>query len=152
MKIEKAINQTKPFRNEYQKGIVNLLYTHSWLMEQLRDFFQPHGLTIKQFNVLRILKGAGQALTTSVIRERMIDKMSDASRVVDRLYKKELVEKCGCPTDKRLVDVTISEKGKKLLLAIEERNDYLDNIMGQLDIGEISHFNDLLDKIRESSQ
>ncbi|MEM9823334.1 MAG: MarR family transcriptional regulator [Bacteroidota bacterium] len=148
MKIETAIHQTRPFRNNYQKGIVNLLYSHSWLMEQLRDFFHPFDLTIKQFNVLRILKGAGEAISTSTIRERMIDKMSDASRVVNRLYKKGLVEKQDCPRDKRLVDVVISEKGLQLLVEIEEKNQHLDHILGQLDSEEIRQFNNLLDKIR----
>jgi len=148
MKIESAIKQTRPFRNDYQKGLVNLLYTHGWLMKQLRDFFQPHDLTIKQFNVLRIIKGAGEAISTSVIRERMIDKMSDASRVVDRLYKKGLVEKKGCPRDRRLVDVMISDKGLQILEQIEKKSQQLDDILSKLDAKEVRQFNDLLDKMR----
>lgn len=148
MKIEDAIKQTRPFRNEYQKGLVNLLYSHSWLMEQLRDFFQPFDLTIKQFNVLRILKGAGEVISTSTIRERMIDKMSDASRVVDRLHKKGLIEKRGCPRDKRLVDVMISEKGLQLLVQIEKKEKQRGDILSKLDKKEITQLNELLNKMR----
>ncbi len=150
MDITKAIHQIRPFRNEHQKAVVNLLYTHGWLMERLRTFFKPYDVTIKQYNILRILNGAGTAISTSVIRERMIDKMSDASRAVERLHKKGLVEKRGCPKDKRLVDVLISTKGTQLLQQIEENNDVLDNILGQLTIEEVEQLNQLLDKLRKS--
>ncbi|MEM8909818.1 MAG: MarR family transcriptional regulator [Bacteroidota bacterium] len=148
MEIKKAIHQIRPFRNDYQKAIVNLLYTHGWLMQQLRSFFTPYGLTIKQYNVLRILNGAKEAISTSIIRERMLDKMSDASRVVERLYKKGLVEKKGCPHDKRLVDVWISEQGVALLAQIDQKSESLDQILGYLNTGEVTQLNQLLDRLR----
>ncbi|MDX1686291.1 MAG: MarR family transcriptional regulator, partial [Saprospiraceae bacterium] len=99
MKIEEAIKQTKPFRNLYQKAMVNLLYTSNWVEERLRELIKPYDITIQQYNVLRILRGSGKPLTTSVIRERLIDKMSDTSRMVDRLCKKGLVDRRQCCVD-----------------------------------------------------
>ena len=88
MKIEEAIHQKRPFRNGAQMAMVNLLYTNNWVTDQLRQHLKPFGVTMKQYNVLRILKGAGEPITTSVIRERLLDKMSDASRMVERLPRR----------------------------------------------------------------
>ena len=148
MKIEKAIHQTKPFRNNYQKAMVNLLFTGSWLNEQLRQIFQEFGISMKQYNILRILRGAGKPISTSVIRERLLDKMSDTSRIVDRMYKKELVTKKSCPDDKRLVDVSISEKGKTVLEHIDQHNAQIDQILSGLTLDEAQQLSELLDKIR----
>src|SRR6476619_8184088 len=122
MSIEKDISQRK-FATEYQKAMVNLIYTHNWLMERMKLFFEKADLTQQQFNILRILRGAGQPLSTLQIRQRMLDKMSDTSRIVDRLIKKGLVKKVVCKSDKRLVDVTIAEKGKKLLASMDVYQD-----------------------------
>jgi len=148
MKIEKAINQTKPFRSNHQKVMVNLLFTNNWLLQKQKVFFQSYDITGKQYNVLRILRGAGKPISTSTIRERLLDKMSDASRVVDRLYKKGLVGKNTCPTDKRLVDVFLSVEGKKLLTIIDKKSNTLDQITGQLTDREAAHLSNLLDKLR----
>jgi len=148
MKIEKAIHQTKPFKNNYQKAIVNLLFTNNWLMERHKAFFQSYDITGKQYNVLRILKGAGKPISTSVIRTRLLDRMSDASRVVDRLYKKGLVGKDTCTTDKRLVDVFLTEQGLELLQSIDKRSDELDQMLNQLTTKEAAQLSNLLDKIR----
>src|ERR1700750_2486811 len=113
MSIEKDISQRK-FSTEYQKAMVNLIYTHNWMMERVKLFFEKMHLKSQQFNILRILRGAGQPLSTLQIRQRMLDKMSDTSRIVDRLLVKELVRKTVCKQDRRLVDIIISEKGKRL--------------------------------------
>ena len=84
MSIEKDISQRK-FNSEFQKVMVNLIYTHNWMMERMKQFFEQADLTPQQFNILRILRGAGQPLSTLQIRQRMLDKMSDTSRIVDRL-------------------------------------------------------------------
>ena len=92
---------------------VNILYTYNWLTEGLKQLVEPHDITMQQYNVLRILRGSHpEPLTTLEIRHRMLDKMSDVSRIVDRMITKELVSKSLCPKDKRLVDVQITEKGK----------------------------------------
>ena len=112
MGIEQDINQTS-FRNEFQKAAINFIFTSNWLNEKMRLFFDKEDITPQQFNILRILRGAGQPISTLQIRQRMLDKMSDTSRIVDRLLLKELVKKSTCSNDKRLVDVSITEKGKK---------------------------------------
>ena len=107
MGLEKDINQTN-FRNEYQKAAINLIYTYNWMHERMKGIFEKHDITSQQFNILRILRGAGKPISTLQIRQRMLDKMSDTSRIVDRLVVKELVQKNTCINDKRLVDVSIT--------------------------------------------
>ncbi len=147
MSIEKDIQQAK-FRNEHQKAMVNLFFTYSWVMEKAKAFFEKEGLTPQQFNILRILRGSDHPLSTQQLRERMLDKMSDSSRIVDRLIVKELVQKKVCITDKRLVDITISEKGRLLLQRLDEQNEALEGIMKSLTLEEAQQFNFLLDKLR----
>ena len=149
MSLEKDINQSK-FRNYYQKGIVNLIYTFNWMNERVKLIFDKEDITAQQFNILRILRGAGKPISTLQIRQRMLDKMSDTSRIVDRLVLKGLVEKNVCPDDKRLVDVSISDKGKKLLANLDQHEHEMDSIFGNLNETEIKTLNKLLDKIRGS--
>jgi DNA-binding MarR family transcriptional regulator len=146
--IENDINQRK-FRNEYQKSIINLIYTYNWMTEQLKKEMECFGLTMQQFNILRILRGSETPLSTLQIRERMLDKMSDTSRIVDRLIIKGLVKKMTCKTDKRLVDVIITDKGKKLLSQIDEQEERMDSILNKLSLPEAKTLNKLLDKIRQ---
>lgn len=148
MRIEDEIQQTKPFRSDYQKAAVNMLYTQGWIMEHMRKLFQPFDITVKQYNILRILKGAGKPISTSVIRERLIDKMSDTTRIIDRMLAKGLVEKNNCKSDKRLVDITISEKGIALLKKIEKKTKEMDRIFKALTLKETQELNFLLDKLR----
>jgi len=149
MKIEEAIQQKKPFRNAYQKVIVNLIYTQNWVTSQLQQHLKPYGVTMKQYNVLRIVKGAGKPITTSTIRERLLDKMSDASRMVERLNQRGLVVRTTCPTDKRLVDVSLSKKGEKLLEVMSKFENEMDDIVGQLSETEAEQLSELLDKLRK---
>lgn len=149
MSIENDIQQAK-FRNEYHKVSVNLIYTSNWLMEKNKQFFDNADITPQQFNILRILRGAGTPLSTLQIRQRMLDKMSDTSRIVDRLVKKELVKKVICKTDRRLVDVTITEKGLSLLEGLDGFNNDMDSSVGNLTEEEAVILNGLLDKMRGS--
>ncbi|MEL6124177.1 MAG: MarR family transcriptional regulator, partial [Bacteroidota bacterium] len=119
MDIKKAIQQTRPFKSPYQKAMVNMMYTHGWLLDQQKKFFSPFGITSKQYNILRILAGAKKPLTTSQIRERMLDKMSDITRLINRMIKKGWVQKEICSTDRRLVDIVITDLGNQLLDQIE---------------------------------
>ena len=150
MSIEKDISQRK-FKTEYQKAMINLIFTHNWMMERMKLFFEQADLTPQQFNILRILRGAGEPLSTLQIRQRMLDKMSDTSRIVDRLVKKGLVKKVVCKSDRRLVDVSITEKGLKLLERLDNTQSDLDGILNNLDENDARQFNSLLDKIRNSS-
>jgi DNA-binding MarR family transcriptional regulator len=149
MSIEKDINQSK-FRNEYQKSVINLIYTYNWAMERMKSVLEKGDVTAQQYNILRILRGAGGPLSTMQIRQRMLDKMSDTSRIVDRLVLKGLVKKVVNKSDKRLVDVTISPKGLKLLEKMDTLNDDVDAIFSNLTEAEARSFNTLLDKIRNS--
>src|SRR5215213_8705839 len=149
MSIEKEINQ-KHFTSEFQKSVINVIYTSSWINERMKKILDRFDITSQQFNILRILRGAGQPLSTLQIRQRMLDKMSDTSRIVDRLIKKGLVKKVICKTDRRLVDVTITEKGMKLLEKLDDMQDSLDGILSNLNETDAKQLNKLLDKIRNS--
>ena len=148
MKIEEAIQQKRPFRNAYHKVVVNLIYSHNWVTDQIRQHLKQYDITMKQYNVLRILKGAGEPITTSIIRERLLDKMSDASRMVERLHQRGLVVRSVCPADKRLVDVVLSEQGERLLIKMATFNEAIDNIVNNLTEEEAEQLSTLLDKLR----
>ena len=150
MSIEKDISQAK-FRNEYQKTAINLIYTYNWMHEKMKVFFDREKITAQQFNILRILRGAGKPISTLQIRQRMLDKMSDTSRIVDRLILKGLARKIICTNDKRLVDVSITDKGKKLLEKMEAYENEMDSIFENLNSSEAKTLNTLLDKIRSSN-
>ena len=148
MSLEKDISQVS-FRNDYQKGIINLIYTYNWMNEKMKKVFDKERITGQQYNILRILRGAGKPISTLQIRERMLDKMSDTSRIVDRLVLKGLAKKNICKDDKRLVDVSISVDGKKILATIDQYEKDMDAILGNLSDAEAKTLNKLLDKIRE---
>ena len=147
MSLEKDINQPK-FRTEHQKVIINLIYTYNWMNERLKSFFEKEDITPQQFNILRILRGAATPISTLQIRQIMLDKMSDTSRNVDRLITKALVKKMVCPGDKRMVDVTITAKGKKLLEKLDAFELTMDAIAGSLTEADAKNVNKLLDKMR----
>jgi DNA-binding MarR family transcriptional regulator len=127
------------------------MFTYGHIIERIKIFLEKEGITHQQYNILRILRGsAPEPLSTLQIRERMIDKMSDTSRIVDRLIVKDLVKKCTCPKDKRLVDVTITEKGQKILKKLDAESDHMDQIMNKLNEKEAETLNLLLDKLRNN--
>jgi DNA-binding MarR family transcriptional regulator len=152
MSIEKDIKQAK-FRNPHQKAAINMIYTLSWMRDRTKAIFDAEEITPQQFNILRILRGSfPQPLSTLQIRERMLEKMSDTSRIVDRLINKGLVKKITCKSDRRLVDVIISDKGKKLLERLDTRQDEIDGVLGKLSENDANILSDLLDKIRDGSE
>ena len=152
MGIENEIKQYR-FTGENQKALINLMYTYHWVTERLKAILSQNDITLQQYNILRILRGSDpKPLSTLNIRDRMLDKMSDTSRIVDRLMLKGLVDKKNCTTDKRLVDVNITEAGKKLLTAIDEKDEEaMTGIISNLDHSELVRLNQLLDKLREKS-
>ena len=147
MGIEKDIQQAS-FRNEFQKMGINLMFTANWLNERIGRFLIQEDVTQQQYNILRILRGSNKPLSTLQIRERMLDKMSDTSRIVDRLIVKELVAKNTCPSDKRLVDITLTEKGLELVEKLDQFNDQLDAILQGVSEKEAATLNQILDKLR----
>jgi DNA-binding MarR family transcriptional regulator len=149
MSLEKEINQ-QVFRSEYQKAGINLIYTFNWMNEKVNKLFEPFDITQQQFNILRILRGAGQPLSTLQIRQRMLDKMSDTSRIVDRLVKKGMVKKTICHEDRRLVDILLTDKGKKLLQTMDGLNEEMESFFKYLSETEARQLNIFLDKIRSA--
>lgn len=148
MSIEKEIPKSY-FRNSSHKTLVNILFTSNWILEKLKQFLESEDITPQQYNILRILNNSDRPLSTLKIREQMLDKMSDTSRIVERLLKKELVNKQMCRHDKRLVDVTIDEKGLQLLDRLEKKSGELDSVIANLTSKDMDTVNQLLDKIRE---
>lgn len=152
MGIDKDIQQAK-FRNAHQKAAINLIYTVGWMREKTKAIFEAEDITPQQFNILRILRGSfPQPLSTLKIRERMLEKMSDTSRIVDRLIAKGLVKKLICKSDRRLVDVIISDKGKKLLEKLDLRQDEIDAVLSNLSEEDANLLSNLLDKARGGSE
>ena len=149
--LEFAIKQ-KRFKDEWQKASINVMYTGNWLKNKTSDFLKPFELTAQQFNVLRILRGQHpEGITTMEIRKRLLDKMSDASRMVDRLERDGWVSKHRDDVDKRLVSVVISEKGLKCLAQIDTLENRMHASLKQLTMEEAKQLNILLDKIRENN-
>jgi DNA-binding MarR family transcriptional regulator len=151
MSLEKDIQQ-EVFRNNYQKATVNIIYTANWLNEHIKNYLFEDEVTPQQYNILRILRGSKKPLSTLQIRERMLDKMSDTSRIVDRLILKGWAEKTICRADKRLVDVVITDNGLDLLKKLDQKDQLIDNTLAKLNEKEVELLNVLLDKIRENGE
>jgi len=150
MKIEEEINQQRPFKDMYQKAGINILFTASWLSKLQTDILKPYGLSIQQFNILRILRGMrGKPATVKLLTARMIDKTSNASRLVEKLQRKSLVERKSCKQDRRRVDIYIKEEGLKVLAeASAQLEAQMGDCMSHLALEEAEKLSDLLDQLR----
>ena len=130
MRIEDEIQSNK-FEDNYHKLVINIAYSDGWLSNIFRCKFEKHNLTQQQFNILRILRGQyPKPATINLLKERMIDKMSDASRIVDRLVQKGLVSRCTNNKDRRAVDIRISDLGLETLAKMDtefKTKDFLKN-------------------------
>ena len=148
MGIEDDIQSTK-FEDNFQKVAINIAYTDGWLQNNFRSHFEKYNLTSQQFNVLRILRGQyPKPATVNLLKERMIDKMSDASRIVDRLVQKELVSRCTNTSDRRAVDIRISDEGLEILKKMDACFKTKDLFKQNLTEEEAGQLSDLLDKMR----
>ncbi len=148
MKLEEEIKQSK-FRNEKHKLAVNIIYSYSWLMNKQTELFAEHDITGNQYNILRILRGQHpKPATVNLLKERMVDKMSDTSRLVERLRVKKYVQRELCPNDRRRVNVSITQKGLDVLAEIDKLNDRYDAFFKNLSIEDSKVINELLDKMR----
>ena len=149
MNLEQEIKQ-KAFRSEQSKLIVNLIYTYNQLKSRIATVLKNEGVTMQQYNVLRIVKGAGkEGITTSEIRERMLDKMSDASRMVDRLETMELLLKKRDRDDRRVLHVFLTEKWRALVHRLMEQ-DTIDQLASGVKEESAQQLNELLDSFRAS--
>lgn len=141
----------KSFRNEWQKASMSIIYTQGFLVNTYETFFKQFGLTSQQYNALRILSDQfPKPVSTSFLREKMLDKMSDASRLVSRLSAKGLVVVTQNPSDKRLVNILVSEKGQQILDNIAGFLPELDNKLSGITEEEAAVLVDLLAKVRSS--
>ena len=149
MRIEDEI-QVGGFPSVYQKVSINLIYTMTWADVRLQEFFGEFGLTSSQYNVLRILRGQHpKPVSTAFIRDRMIHRNAGVSRLVDRLAAKEFVIKSTCGTDRRLVDVVITESGLSILQQMDDQSARIDEIYASISEQEAAQLSRLLDKIRD---
>lgn len=148
MKIGDAIKQ-KEFKSEFQKLFINIIYTANWLNNESIKTLKPFGISPQQYNVLRILKGQHpNAITVNNIIDRMLDKSSNASRLVDKLKQKGLVERDVCNNDRRQVDIKITIKGIAIVDEISKKMDSFNNIKDAITIEEAEKMNTILDKLR----
>jgi DNA-binding MarR family transcriptional regulator len=148
MQLQEETHTTK-FENEHQQAVVNVLFTYTWCIDQLKKVIMPYDITTQQFNILRILRGQYPSPSTiNLLKSRMLDKMSDASRIVDRLVQKELALKNSSISDKRSVDILISRKGLALLKKMDAEVSISGVIAANLTEPEAAQLNILLDKMR----
>src|SRR3981081_474032 len=147
MRIDDEIQSSK-FEDNYQKAVINIAYTDGWLKNTFNCHFEKHNLTQQQFNILRILRGQyPKPATVNLIKERMIDKMSDASRIVDRLVQKGLVSRCTNTKDRRAVDIRISDTGLDILHKLDAEFKIKDYLQNNLSEEEAAKLSELLDKL-----
>ncbi|MBK9508333.1 MAG: MarR family transcriptional regulator [Cytophagaceae bacterium] len=151
MSLEQEIKQTRPFKNEKEKALVNIIFTNNWLLLKQNKMLKKHGISLQQYNVLRILNGQkGQPITINEIISRMLDKMSNASRLVDKLFLKGYVNRDQKIGNRRACDVIISEKGKVFLAKVTETLGNMEKEMGNMSQEEYAQLNNLLDKMRNN--
>ncbi|MGN7721321.1 MarR family winged helix-turn-helix transcriptional regulator [Chitinophaga sp. 22620] len=146
--IEKLI-ANKSFTSEHHRSLVSLIFVGNWIISKHQLFFKKYDITMQQFNILRILRGQHpKSASINTLKERMLDKMSDVSRLVERLRKAELVERKSCEADRRAVDVKISPKGLQLLRVIDDEIIVLEDMLkNALTEKEVAQLNKLLDKM-----
>lgn len=148
MGISEDLKQSN-FQSEAQKAIVNAIYTGNWIVQKQQELLKPFGLTLQQYNVLRILKGQqGNPMTVLAITERMLDKMSNASRLVDKLLEKKLVLRRECPQDRRAVDILILPAGLDLLKEVDQVQQDWGKHFDALGLRRLEEMNQLLDEFR----
>ncbi len=148
MTIEEEIKQPR-FESEYQKLVINLHYTANWLGALHSKIFRSYKISAQQFNVLRILKGQiPNPSNLILIRERMLDKESNASRLIDKLENSGFIKRVQCPDDRRKVEITITDIGQELLNLINPEVDKIESKMTGLNEKEAKTLNHLLDKLR----
>ena len=142
--ISKDINSRFP--NNKVKAMLNIVYTANWVSSHQNSFFKPFGISPQQYNILRILKGAAIPIKVQIIKERMIERSPNATRLMDKLCDKKLIERLPCPDDRRVVHISITKKGLQLIdtIAKEKQHSLLQNLTEK----EASQLSDLLDKIR----
>lgn len=142
--LGKEINSKFP--NEKVKALLNIKFTAGWLDQIGNELLKPYNISEQQYNILRILRGAGKEISVTEVKERMIQKSPNATRLMDKLCDKKLIERIRCENDRRVVYVKISKKGLELIKKINMSD--FDMYLNRLTESEAKMLNDLLDKIR----
>lgn len=134
------------FKSSKVKALINIKYTSNWLNSKENDFFKPYGISPQQFNILRILRGAKERIKVQIVKERMIERAPNATRLMDKLCDKNLIERERCEHDRRVVYVKITNQGLELLATIDDNKNlsFLENLTNK----EAEILSNLLDKIR----
>lgn len=142
--ISKDINST--FANYKTKALINIKYTSNWLSSKENEFFKPYGISPQQYNILRILRGAKDEIKVQIVKNRMIERAPNATRLMDKLFDKKLIERKRCEHDRRVVYVKITKLGLELLIKIDKNKtvSFLENLSEE----EAIILSDLLDRIR----
>ena len=142
--ISKDINSK--FANNKVKALINIIYTANWINSLQNEFFKPFGISPQQYNILRILRGAGEPLKVQIIKERMLERAPNATRLMDKLSAKNLISRLPCLEDRRVVHIEITKNGMDLLKIIDK--DFKEDLLENLTKEEAETLSDLLDKIR----
>lgn len=142
--ISTDINTTFP--NAKVKALLNIIYTANWISSKQAVFFKPFGISSQQYNILRILRGAGKAISVQTIKDRMLERAPNATRLMDKLREKNLITRIPCPDDRRVVHIEITKEGLSILKKIDA--DFKEDILINLNEKEANTLSDLLDKIR----
>ena len=150
--LDKMSDTSRIVERMVSKGLVQKAISErdKRMVDHIKSFVKSENITPQQYNILRILRGAGEPLSTLQLRERMLDKMSDTSRIVERMVSKNLVKKAVSVKDKRMVDVVITPEGSELLENLDRRNEELDAVVNHLSDEELETLNNLLDKLRNN--
>lgn len=150
MRLEDAV-KVNQFRNESQKAIINLYYTNGLVSGQFKNILKPHGITPQQYNILRILKGQQpNPVRIGMVKERLIDRNADVTRLVERLIKKGLLNRKVCEEDRRQQHLEITSNGLSVLSTIEKDVIDFENATQRLSQEELQQFNALMDKLRSA--
>ncbi|MGA2296913.1 MAG: MarR family transcriptional regulator [FCB group bacterium] len=148
MKLEEEIKQKK-FKSEYHKLSLNIVFTNSWIMNMRSRFFKKTGLTAQQYNILRILRGQyPNPANVNLLQDRMLEKMSNASRLVEKLRLKGFVERRENQDDRRHCDISITNKGLKILEDLDTKVDEMEEVFKSITKEEAQTLNKILDKLR----
>ena len=147
MEIGKEINSR--FKTPQHKAIINIRFTSNWMSNLQNGFMSKFDLTMPQFNILRILRGANQAINVNTVKERMIEKSPNTTRLMDKLIEKELIKRIRCEKDRRVVYVEISSRGREILTEIDHSMDNNSFFTEKLNDQEAETLSNLLDKLRD---
>ncbi|MEW4925003.1 MarR family transcriptional regulator [Algibacter sp. 2305UL17-15] len=142
--LSKDINST--FANNRVKALLNIIYTANWITSHQNEFFKSFGISPQQYNILRILKGADEPLNVQTIKDRMLERSPNATRLMDKLCAKKYIERCPSEQDRRVVKIAITKEGKTFLDAIP--NNFNRELVKNLNEEEAEQLSHLLDKMR----